>query len=256
MMGRLTAAICVLGLWACQAEGTRRGDITLFAAAGTAQVVTHLVRRFEKTEPERVTLNFASSGALARQIEAGAAADLYLSASPEWLRYLHERGLSDSAGVTLMENRLVAIAPKTRLPLETGERAIDPDRTEGRLAMGDPAHVPAGRYAEEALGRLGFLAGWRDRILPAQSVRAALRAVEMGACDWGIVYLTEALGSSKVEVIYQFPESSHAPIRFGIATVKGHSPEAEKLLRYLSSDAAMAAAEAFGFIPVDAATRR
>jgi molybdate transport system permease protein len=201
--------------------------ITVFAAASTADALTEIATAYERDHGIKVRLNFASSSTLARQIEAGAAADAYLSADEEWMDYLAERGLIDKASRrNLLGNTLVLVTPVAKpLQVSMSRQAALDGLFGGRLALGDPAHVPAGRYARQALEHLGWYEGLKDRLLPCADVRAALTLVERGEVDAGIVYASDA-AAAKVSVAGVFPDDSHRPIRYPVALCPKAAPEA------------------------------
>ena len=211
--------------------------ITVFAAASTTDVLQRLGRQFEQGGGAPVRFSFASSSLLARQIEEGAPADVFVSADEQWMDYLQQRSLI-RAGTRrdLLANVLVLVAPKGRLFSVKMERGFNlPGAFKGRLAVGDPTHVPAGIYAKEALQHFGWWEALKGRLDSAENVRAALRLVEMGEADAGIVYATDARASSKVVVLAEFPPGSHAPIVYPAALCRGARPGAAAFLAFLGS---------------------
>ena len=207
----------------------------LFAAASLTSALTEILPR---ARFPRLRISFAGSSALARQIDAGAAADLFVSASPEWMDYLQERGrIEGGTRFDLLANRLVVITPAGS-GLEVRPR---PDfdlagAFRGRLAVGDPGHVPAGIYARQALEALGWWPALEPRLAPAHDVRAALLYVERGECEAGVVYATDAAVSPRVRVAAELADSLHAPIRYPAAVVAGRdSPAVRRLVRRLRS---------------------
>ena len=225
--------------------------ITVFAAASLTDAVTELATRYERETGLTLRLSFASSSTLARQIENGAAADLFLSADEEWMAYLDERGLV-AAGTWIrpIGNRLVAVAPSDRArPLEL-RRGFDLLAVlgDGRLSTGDPAHVPAGRYARQALEYFGVWAIAEPRLARAENVRAALALVERGEVPLGIVYATDARASKAVQVVAEFPAESHQAIRYSFGAMAGRDRrEARELLAFLTSPPAIAVFRSHGF---------
>jgi len=225
--------------------------VTVFAAASLTDAVTELATRYERETGLTLRLSFASSSTLARQIENGAAADLFLAADEEWMGYLDERGLV-AAGTWIrpIGNRLVAVAPSDRArPLEL-RRGFDLLAVlgDGRLSTGDPAHVPAGRYARQALEYFGVWAIAEPRLARAENVRAALALVERGEVPLGIVYATDARASKAVQVVAEFPAESHQPIRYSFAAMAGRDRnEARELLAFLTSPPAIAVFRSHGF---------
>ena len=231
-------------------------SITVFASASLTEAVTELAGRHRQQTGHALRLSFASASTLARQIENGAAADIFLSADEEWMRYLDERGLvARDTWVRPIGNRLVMIAPADRAArIELRNHILDEDFDlaatlgDGRLAVGDPAHVPAGRYAQQALKHVGLWAAAEPRLARAENVRAALALVERGEAPLGIVYATDARAASNVRVVYVFPVESHAPIRYSFAAIKGRDAAATRaVLAFLTSAAAMRTYAALGF---------
>ncbi len=198
-----------------------RGPVVLAAASLQESLTEAAAAWAAKGHPEPV-LSFAASSALARQILAGAPADLFLSADEDWMDAIAKAGLLRAGTrTTLLGNRLVLIAPvasKVRLTPVRGfalARALG----SGRLALADPAAVPAGKYAKAALTALGVWPGVAAKIAPAENVRAALALVERGAAPLGIVYATDARAAQAVRVVGVFPASSHPPIRYPVAVL-------------------------------------
>lgn len=223
----------------------------VLAAASLQESLAAVARKWAESGHPMPVISFAASSALARQIEAGAPADLFISADQQWMNELQKRGLlAPKSRLTLLGNDLVLIAPlvsRIRLPITKGfplARALG----TGRLAIADPAAVPAGIYAEAALKSLGAWGDVKGRLAPAENVRAALAFVERGDAPLGIVYATDALQSKKVRIIGRFPASSHEAILYPVARLASStSVEAESFLRFLASPAAKAIFRQFGF---------
>ena len=202
----------------------------------------------------------AASSTLARQIERGAPADIYLSANVAWMDYLAAHGLIELASLrNLLGNRLVLIAHRDsdlELSIQPG---MDLAALLGRdrLAIGDPDHVPAGIYAREALEALGIWTETRPRLAPSADVRGALVLVARGETPLGIVYASDAGLSAGVRTVAVFPERLHAPIVYPVALVAGRdSALARRFLRYLHSAAAKAIFARHGFLTDCAACSR
>ena len=246
------AFLLLLGLALLAVPGKASADeITVFAAASLTNALSEAGQTFEQKEPHTVRFSFASSSTLAKQIENGAPAHLFLSADLDWMDYLDQRKLIvDTSRINLLGNRLVMIAPvgsALKVDLKPG---IDLAGllSGGLLATGDPDHVPAGKYARAALEKLGMWKAIEGRIARADSVRAALALVERAECPLGIVYATDAAASPKVKVVGVFPEDSHPPIVYPAALVKGKdTPAARSLLEFLKSPAAKPIFEKHGF---------
>lgn len=223
----------------------------VLAAASLQESLNAAADAWAKAGHERPTLSFAASSALARQIAAGAPADLFVSADIPWMDYVEQRQLlSPGTRIDLLSNQLVLIAPAggTRpMPIRRGfplAIALGSDR----LAMADPDAVPAGLYGREALTKLGVWNGVAPKVARAENVRAALALVESGEAPYGIVYLTDAMASAKVKVVGTFPEASHAPIVYPAAMLAtSKSPEAELFLRFLASRPAKVIFHQYGF---------
>ncbi len=225
----------------------------VFAASSLASVVEALARDADR---EGLSWNavFASSSTLARQIEHGAPADLYVSAHPRWMDYLEERDhLEPATRQDLVANTLVVIAHAEDSPAVQMERDFDFASTfEGRLAMGDPSHVPAGMYAKQALTSLGWWTALAHRLAPTKDVRAALSYVDLGECSVGIVYATDVSIASNVRIVAAFPADAHDPIVYPVAVVKGrYSDQVRRILAFLNSERAGDVFRSHGFRVLD-----
>lgn len=221
--------------------------LTVFAAASTTDALQEITAAYEKTHAVHIRCNYASSGTLARQLEAGARADLFISADAQWMDYAAKHDLiTPDSRRDLLGNRLVLIVPAGTTLQVRMDRSFDFARAlNGRLAVGDPESVPAGRYAQQALAAWHW--GKGVKLLPCADVRAALAAVERGEAAAGIVYASDAVKSYNIKVIGEFPESTHAPIRYPAALGKQASPEAAALLEHLSGADARKIYKRYGF---------
>lgn len=233
------------------ALGADRAPVVL-AAASLQEAMNDAADAWARQRHPRPVISFAASPALARQVEAGAPADLFVSADDEWMDHLARKGLL-RAGTrsAFLGNRLVLIAPaasRTRLAIARGfplARALG----AGRLAMADPASVPAGKYGRAALTALGVWPAVRARVAQAENVRAALALVERGEAPLGIVYATDARASRKVRVIGVFPPGSHPPIVYPLAVLRSStSRDAAPFRRFLLSPAGRAIFARRGFV--------
>ncbi|SEH17840.1 molybdate transport system substrate-binding protein [Sphingopyxis sp. YR583] len=199
-----------------------RGPVVL-AAASLQESLTEAANAWAAKGHAKPVISFAASSALARQVIAGAPANLFLSADEEWMDAVAKAGLLRAGTrTTLLGNRLVLIAPaasKVRLTPSRGFPLAKALGT-GRLALADPAAVPAGKYAKTALTHLGVWTGVAAKVAPAENVRAAMALVERGAAPLGIVYATDARASKTVRIVGTFPASSHPPIRYPVAVLK------------------------------------
>nr|WP_066800721.1 molybdate ABC transporter substrate-binding protein [Sphingomonas soli] len=227
-----------------------RGGPLILAAASLKESLEAAARSWAAKGHARPLCSFAASPALARQIIAGAAADLFLSADEAWMDEVERRRLiAPGTRAPLLGNRLVVVAPADA-PLARPEDEFRALRTR-RVAIADPASVPAGRYAKAALERSGQWPTVSPNLVRAENVRAALALVERGAVARGIVYATDAGASRKVRIAAIFKADSHPPIRYPIARLKAStSPDAEPLRRFLISREGKAVFARFGFIPL------
>jgi molybdate transport system substrate-binding protein len=226
-------------------------EVTVFAAASLTNALAEVGKTFELKEKHTVRFSFAASSTLAKQIENGAPAHLFLSADQDWMDYLGQRKLiADGSRIDLLGNRLVMIAPADSTLKVELKPGIDLAGllAGGLLATGDPDHVPAGKYARQALEKLGAWKGTEGRIARADSVRAALALVERAECPLGIVYATDAAASTKVKVVGAFPADSYSPVVYPAAVVKGQdTPAARRLLEFLRGPDATSIFEKHGF---------
>lgn len=248
----LSLATLTITLGACSKGGAADADapVVVFAAASLRAVVDDVAARFEATEGVDVTLSYAASSTLARQIAEGAPADVFLSANAAWLAWAAERDLiAPDSRVELASNGLVVIAPADA-PFAWAPGAPLADAFEGRLAIADPDHVPVGLYAKEALTRLGAWDALASRVAPAADAPAAVRFVTSGAAAAGIAYATDVRGVSGVVVVGPLPADSHAPIRYVGAAVRDRDrPVVARFLAFLTGPEGRAAFAARGFLP-------
>ena len=224
--------------------------LTLFAAASTTDALTEIAKGFEMLGHSRPVLVFGSSATLARQIAHGAPADLYLSANGEWVDYLEAEGLlQKKSRQELLGNSLVVAVPDDSPFVASEINPIDQILFLGRLAMADPASVPAGRYAKEALGTLGLWQSASQQAVIATDVRVALKWIARGEVAGGITYATDAAIEPSVRAIWQIPAGSHARIKYEIARITGKETQVSSLfLDYLKSKEARAVFSRYGFL--------
>lgn len=242
----LLAMLLVLGT---PAMAQARGPLVL-AAASMQEVLGEAADAWARRGHARPVLSFAASSALARQIAAGAPADLFVSADREWMDDLARRKLLVSGTrAVLAGNRLVVVARQGQ-PRVGGTRGAALARLlgAGPLAMADPAAVPAGRYGKAALERLGAWQGVAPRVVRGESVRAALSLVSRGAAPYGIVYATDARIAPELAIAGVFPPKSHAPIVYPIARLStSRNPEAEGFRQFLLGRSGQAIMRRHGF---------
>ena len=236
-------------LLAPPAAAQERGPVVL-AAASLQEAMTAAADVWGRRGRSRPVLSFAATSALARQVQAGAPADLFVSADEEWMDALAVKGLlAPGTRAVVAGNRLVVVAPAgstVRLSTATLARTL----AAGPLAMADPTSVPAGKYGHTALQRLGAWEAVRGRVVRAENVRAALALVERGATPFGIVYRTDARASRLVRIAGVFPAASHPPIHYPVARLKRSThPQAEAFRRFLLSPEGRAIFARYGFLP-------
>lgn len=253
----LAAVLAVATLLAApQARAAESGPVLVFAAASLKNALDDVIASYTARTSGRVSASYAASSALAKQIEQGAPAQLFISADLDWMDYLEQRGLIDTASRrNLLGNSIVLVAPAAS-PL--AEVAIGPGFDlaallgDGRLAVGDVRAVPAGKYAKAALETLGSWNGVADRLAQAENVRAALALVARDEAPLGIVYRTDAASDPTVKIIGTFPADSHQPIVYPVALTadaRGNAAAAA-FLAFLAGPAARGAFEKQGFTPV------
>jgi molybdate transport system substrate-binding protein len=227
------------------------GGPLVLAAASLQESLNAAADSWARNGHPRPVISFAASSALARQIEAGAPADLFISADEAWMDYVAGRGLvRDGTRVSFLFNNLVLVAPTaSRLHAVIAPNfPLAPMLGQGRLAMADPDTVPAGKYGKEALTRLGVWPSVQDKIARAENVRAALALVGRGEAPLGVVYTTDALADHSVRIVGTFPPRSHALISYPVAVLAAsRNPEAEGFRRYLLSAEGAAVFRRFGF---------
>ncbi len=232
-----------------RADGSPR--VVVFAAASLAEAVEALVARFTRSTGIQVVPAFAASSALARQIDHGAPADVFISANARWMDYLAARGRIDAQSrCDLLRNRLVLIVPaESRLAVRIAPGfALAAALDGGRLALGDPDHVPAGLYARQALAALGVWPAAESLLVRSADVRAALALVARGEAAAGVVSATDAAVSDRVRIVGTFPPASHDPIVYPVALVNGSGNAAARaFFEFLRSPEGLAVLAGFGF---------
>jgi molybdate transport system substrate-binding protein len=224
--------------------------VAVYAAASLAPAMEEIAGLHRIRTGETVTTTFGSSAALARQIDAGAPADVFVPAGAAWMDRLVGRGRIRAGSVfELAGNALVIVAPATApFAFALGDSVGLPDAFEGRLAIGDPADVPLGAYARQSLERAGWWTALEPRVVGAADARAALELVERGECAAGIVYASDALGSGRVRVVERIPDEWHDVIVYPAGLVEGRTlPGAERFLETLRTPEAAKVLGKHGF---------
>src|SRR5262245_56342301 len=239
-----------LGLPSRAAVGQTK-PVLVFAAASLKNALDEIAAQYERETGRKVSISYGASNALAKQIEAAAPADLFISADLDWMDYLQTRSLikSETRG-NLLGNRIVLVAPKdspASIKIAPGFPLIELLGT-GRLAMADPKAVPAGKYGRAAFESLGVWQSVEPRVAAAENVRAALALVSRGETPLGIVYQTDAAADANVRIVGTFPEDTHPPIIYPAALVGASAnPDAPAFLAYMRAPGARSAWEKQGF---------
>jgi molybdate transport system substrate-binding protein len=232
------------------ASTVRAADIYVCAAASLTDALKEIAVTYDRESGDTLVFNFAASSVLARQIEEGAPADLIISADEAKLDVLEKKGLLlPGTRKSILSNTLVVIVPPdSLLEIKSAEDLVAP--AIKRIALGEPSSVPAGIYAKAYLQKLGLWDQLAGRVVPTESVRAALAAVESGNVEAGIVYKTDAMISKQVKVAFEVPESEGPPISYPLAVIKdSRAPDAAKrLASYLASKPAGVVFQRYGFI--------
>ena len=225
--------------------------LTVFAAASLKNALDAVNAACEADVGEAATISYAASSALAKQIEQGAPADIFMSADLDWMAYLSEKNLTVKDTETrLLGNRIVLIAPADSSASTDIAAGFDLAALlgDGKLAMANVDAVPAGKYGKAALEKLGVWASVEANVAQAENVRAALALVSTGEAPLGIVYATDAAADPKVKVVASFPDDSHAPIVYPVARIaESTDEEASAFLRCLQTSKAKALFEEQGF---------
>ena len=254
-MPRLLVAIAVaMGLLSSLSLPAAGQTVTVFAAASLREAMDEQARHFEADTGYKVIVSYGGSNALARQIEAGAPAEVFISADLDWVDYVEQRALLvPGSRVNLLRNELVLIAPSSSsaaLQIAPGFGLATALRNE-KLAMANPDSVPAGKYGKSALESLGVWQSVEKQVVRTDNVRAALALVARGEAAFGIVYKTDALAEKNVRIVDVFPATTHAPIVYPAALVApAKSPVAKAFLDFLRSFGARPIWEKYGFAPL------
>jgi molybdate transport system substrate-binding protein len=251
-MARVLTVLIVIALWALPARAPQAASpITVAAAVSLSDALNEAAEEYGQGRAAKVYFNFAASNVLARQIVNGAPVDLFISADEQQMEVLATAGLlTEGTRLDLLSNQLAVIVPDDRPRTFNGIRdLLDPEIK--RIALGDPAAVPAGVYAKQYLEAKGIWAGVEPRVVPAVSARAALSAVESGAADAGIVYRTDAVTARRAIVAWLVPVDRGPRITYPAAVIRRSKvqTEAKAFLAFLQSDAASRIFTRFGFTP-------
>lgn len=247
-LGALAGAIALLAL---AGNAARADDVLVFGAASLKNAFDAVNTAWQKESGKTAKVSYAGSNALAKQIEEGAPADIFISADTDWMKYLADKDLIDKdSQVQLLGNRIVLIAPKDSAATVDIEKDFDLAGLLGdnRLAMANVDSVPAGKYGKTAVESLGIWDAVSGKVAQADNVRAALKLVSTGEAPFGIVYQTDAASDPDVKIVGVFPEDSHPAIIYPAAlTASSKNPDAADLLKFTQGKEARGLFEAQGF---------
>lgn len=254
LSGSLFAFIAIVGCGQFTSEAPVTGSaeaiqLTVSAAASVQDALKEIQAVYQAEFPEVVlTYNFGSSGSLAQQITQGAPADVFLSASPQWMDDLESQGqLLEATRRQLLQNSMVLIAPANQAKI-SDFKTLETEQI-GKIAIGEPESVPAGSYAKEVLTAMALFDALQPKLVYGKDVRQVLAYVETGNVDAGLVYATDAQLSDRVQVVATAPADSHSPIVYPVAVVNDSAnPETAKaFVEFLASEEAQAIFQKYGF---------
>jgi molybdate transport system substrate-binding protein len=244
-------ALIAAGPWARPAAAQGGDVIVVFAAASMKTALDAVNAEWQKETGKKATISYAASSALAKQIEEGAPAQIFISADLDWMNYLARKNLiRPDTRSNLVGNRIVLISPKDKAKGVDIKPGFDLAGIlgDGRLAMANVDTVPAGKYGKAALEKLGAWSSVSNKIAQAENVRAALLFVSRGEAPAGIVYQTDAAADPGVAIIGRFPENTHPPIVYPVAlTASASTPDAAAFLAFIRSAKAKPLFEKEGF---------
>jgi molybdate transport system substrate-binding protein len=225
-------------LFSCSGSQTKEAEVTVFCASSLTPVVEQLKLQWEKEHDEKIMISSASSGTLARQIENGAQADVFLSANEDWMDYLISTMQLESSSEKIASNRLVVVAPsKSILQCNNIQDLFGLiSGIENMIAIGDPAHVPLGKYTREVMEHHRMLLNNSSNLVLTKDARSALRLVELEEVDLGIVYRSDAIASTRVKTVFTIPEKYHTEISYQAILLNKENTGAKRFMSYLTSD--------------------
>ncbi|MGO4389344.1 molybdate ABC transporter substrate-binding protein [Microvirga sp. 2YAF29] len=240
-----------LGIGSLSGMAAQAKDVTVFAAASLKNALDDVAAAWTRETGKKAVISYAASNVLAKQIEAGAPADIFFSADLDWMDYVASKNLIDAKSrINLLGNSLVLVAPKDSSIQVSLQPGVDLASVlgHGRLAMGNVDAVPAGKYGKAGLEHLRAWDGVKDKVAQADNVRAALLLVSRGEAPLGIVYKTDAVSDANVRVVASFPAESHPPIVYPVALIKDSTnADAAEFLAYMRSAKAKPSFEKQGF---------
>ncbi|MDA3952544.1 MAG: molybdate ABC transporter substrate-binding protein [Bacteroidales bacterium] len=233
-------------LFSCKEKSNNK--VQLFVATGAMLPSIKICDSFTNNTTIQTEKNFAASGNLARQIRAGAESDIYISANKQWIDFLDTNKLIIKNSISeLAYNKLVVICPKNKeVNIDFTKKFDLKSAIKDKISIGDPKYVPVGKYAKQVLDSLNWYDEIQNRIILAKDVISVLHYVELGECDWGIVYHSEAIKSEKVKIAYEVPQELYDTIIFYIALLNDNQ-QSNQLYQYFKSDTAKEIFNKYGF---------
>ncbi len=250
-LGMMAAIGGMMAMLMAAVPAAQADEVVVFAAASLKGALDNVNDAWKAETGKSAKISYAASSALAKQIEEGAPADVFISADLDWMKYLSDKKLTrPDTELKLLGNRIVLVAPADSKAEVKIEKGFDLAGLlgDGRIAMGDVKAVPAGKYGKAALEALGVWGSVENKIAQAENVRAALKLVSTGEAPLGIVYQTDAAVEPGVKIVGTFPDDSHAPIVYPIAvTAESKNSDAGDFVKYLQTDKARGLFEAQGF---------
>lgn len=254
---KLFKTMSIIALTGYSMMSYAEGSTTVFAAASLANAMQDIEKLYEQTYKTNVKTSFAGSSTLAKQIEAGAPVDIYMSADLQWMDYLQKQGqVNPKNRVNLLSNSLVWIAPKSQKTKLDMKKGAVPDLVKNsRICTGNTNSVPVGKYAKAALTSLDWWTTVQPKLVETEDVRGALTFVERGECQLGMVYATDAAISDKVKVVGTFPVGSYPAVVYPVAKLD-QSTETQRMYQFIQSKKAEAIFKKYGFIPLHPTEKR
>ncbi|WP_087088704.1 molybdate ABC transporter substrate-binding protein [Acinetobacter pittii] len=245
---RIAIVSSIISLGLSISLSVKAESITVYAAASLTNAINDLEKIYEKQNKVEIKTSYAGSSTLAKQIEAGAPADVFISADTQWMDYLqNKKRVAANDRINLLGNRLVLITPKGQSLNIKLDKTTDPNKAfTGKICTGDTKSVPVGKYAKQAFTNLGWWSRIEPKLVETEDVRAALNFVARGECQVGIVYATDAAISKNVKVAGVFPENTHSPITYPIGIIKKNL-NSTKFYQFLQSNQAKTVFRKYGF---------
>ena len=236
--------------WSCGNKITHENEIVVFCASSLSPVLEQVKSKWEKDHFEKIIINAASSGILARQIENGAQADIFLSANMDWMDYLVNSMSINNQPQIITSNRLAVVVPFDDEidSVDFNECLTVLVNQKSKISIGDPGHVPLGKYTKESLDFYKIYDKISSELILAKDARNALLLTELGEASFGFVYMSDAVSSKKVQVVSIVPAESHQPIYYQAIVVNYRNPKAMEFLDFISSEKTMMIWKEKGFM--------